>query len=89
FLSRPFGSRLGAWVSDQSAVISSRQILQAKYEELKRQFASGEVPKPEGWGGYRVVPESLEFWQGGRDRLHDRLLYTKSDTGWAISRLAP
>ena len=89
FLSRPFGSRLGAWVSDQSAVISSRQILQAKFEELKRKFAHGEVPKPEGWGGFRVVPESLEFWQGGRDRLHDRLLYNKSGEGWTISRLAP
>jgi len=89
FLSRPFGSRLGAWVSDQSAVISSRQILQAKFEELKRKFAHGEVPKPEGWGGFRVVPESLEFWQGGRDRLHDRLLYKKSRGVWTISRLAP
>ena len=89
FLSRPFGSRLGAWVSDQSAVISSRQILQAKFDELKRRFAHGEVPKPEGWGGFRVVPESLEFWQGGRDRLHDRLLYKKSGGVWTISRLAP
>ena len=89
FLSRPFGSRLGAWVSDQSAVISSRQILQAKFDELKRRFAHGEVPKPEGWGGFRVVPERLEFWQGGRDRLHDRLLYKKSGGGWTISRLAP
>ncbi|MEI8387382.1 MAG: pyridoxamine 5'-phosphate oxidase [Verrucomicrobiota bacterium] len=89
FMSRPFGSRLGAWVSDQSSVISSRQILLAKYEELKRKFVNGEVPKPEGWGGYRVVPESLEFWQGGQDRLHDRLLYKKSGAGWAISRLAP
>lgn len=89
FMSRPFGSRLGAWVSDQSAVISSRQILLAKYEELKRKFASGEVPKPEGWGGYRVVPETVEFWQGGQDRLHDRLLYTNSGGAWTISRLAP
>jgi len=89
FLSRPFGSRLGAWVSDQSAVISSRQILVAKFYELKRQFAHGEVPKPEGWGGFRVIPESLEFWQGGRDRLHDRLLYKKSGGVWTISRLAP
>ena len=89
FMSRPFGSRLGAWVSDQSSVISSRHILLAKYEELKRKFANGEVPKPEGWGGYRVVPESLEFWQGGQDRLHDRLLYKKSGAGWTISRLAP
>ena len=89
FMSRPFGSRLGAWVSDQSSVISSRQILQAKFEELKRRFAGGEVPKPEGWGGFRILPERMEFWQGGQDRLHDRLLYTKSDGAWTISRLAP
>ena len=89
FMSRPFGSRLGAWVSDQSSVISSRHILQAKFDELKRKFANGEVPKPEGWGGFRVVPESVEFWQGGRDRLHDRMLYKKIGAGWEISRLAP
>lgn len=89
FLSRPFGSRLGAWVSDQSEVVSSRQILLAKFDELKRRFANGEVPKPEGWGGFRVVPESLEFWQGGHDRIHDRLLYEKSGDAWTISRLAP
>lgn len=89
FLSRPFGSRLGAWVSDQSEVVSSRQILLAKFDELKRRFANGEVPKPEGWGGYRVVPKSVEFWQGGHDRIHDRLLYKKSGDGWTISRLAP
>ena len=89
FLSRPFGSRLGAWISDQSAVVSSRQILLEKFDELKRRFASGEVPKPEGWGGYRIVPESLEFWQGGHDRIHDRLLYKKSGGAWSVSRLAP
>lgn len=89
FMSRPFGSRLGAWVSDQSKVVSSRQILLAKFDELKRQFTDGEVPKPEGWGGFRIVPETLEFWQGGHDRIHDRLLYTKSGGCWTISRLAP
>jgi pyridoxamine 5'-phosphate oxidase len=89
FMSRPFGSRLGAWVSDQSSVVSSRQILLAKFDELKRKFGNGEVPKPEGWGGYRVVPESLEFWQGGQDRIHDRLLYKRSGDVWTISRLAP
>lgn len=89
FLSRPFGSRLGAWVSEQSSIISSREVLRAKYAELKERFASGEIPKPEGWGGYRVVPERIEFWQGGEDRLHDRLLYTRTGGGWAISRLAP
>ena len=89
FLSRPFGSRLGAWVSEQSSIISSREVLRAKYAELKERFASGEIPKPEGWGGYRVVPERIEFWQGGEDRLHDRLLYTRTGGEWAISRLAP
>ncbi len=89
FLSRPFLSRLGAWVSDQSSVISSRQILQSKFEELKRQFADGNVPKPEGWGGFRVIPETVEFWQGGGARLHDRFLYTRAGEGWKIERLAP
>ncbi|MFZ4774895.1 MAG: pyridoxamine 5'-phosphate oxidase [Terrimicrobiaceae bacterium] len=89
FMSRPFGSRLGAWVSDQSEVISSRQILLSKFEDLKRQFASGEIPKPEGWGGYRIVPDEVEFWQGGHDRLHDRFFYRKKDGVWEISRLSP
>ena len=89
FLSRPFLSQLGAWVSDQSTVISSRQILTAKFEELKSRFTEGEVPKPEGWGGFRVIPETIEFWQGGASRLHDRFLYTRSEVGWKIERLAP
>lgn len=89
FMSRPFGSRLGAWVSEQSAVISSRQILRAKFEQLKAQFANGEIPKPEGWGGFRVIPESIEFWQGGHDRLHDRIFYRKSAGAWQLSRLSP
>jgi len=89
FLNRPFGSRLGAWVSDQSRVISSRQVLLSKFEDLKRQFSNGEIPKPEGWGGYRVVPETIEFWQGGHDRLHDRFLYKKENGIWTLSRLSP
>ncbi len=89
FMSRPFGSRLGAWVSDQSAVISSRQILLAKFDELKTRFANGEVPKPEGWGGFRVIPDAIEFWQGGHDRLHDRIFYRKSAGLWTTSRLSP
>jgi pyridoxamine 5'-phosphate oxidase len=89
FMSRPFGSRLGAWVSDQSDVIPSRQILLAKFDELKRKFAHGEIPKPEGWGGYRIVPDSVEFWQGGHDRLHDRFFYSVEGGSWKISRLSP
>ncbi len=89
FMSRPFLSQLGAWVSDQSSVISSRQILLSKFEELKVRFANGEVPKPEGWGGFRVVPDTFEFWQGGQSRLHDRFLYTRDAGSWRIARLAP
>ena len=89
FLSRPVGSRLGAWVSDQSQVISSRNLLLTKYEELKKQFADGEIPKPDFWGGYRVIPETIEFWQGGGDRLHDRFLYAKKNRTWSHVRLSP
>ncbi len=90
FASRPFGSRLGAWVSMQSSIIPSRRVLEMKFEEMKRKFASGEVPLPDFWGGYRVEPHTIEFWQGGKDRLHDRFLYTKGDGGgWGIGRLSP
>ncbi len=81
FLSRPFGSRLGAWVSQQSSVISSRRILDMQWEELKRRFEGNEVPLPSGWGGYRVVPVEFEFWQGGTNRLHDRFRYRRLGDG--------
>jgi pyridoxamine 5'-phosphate oxidase len=80
---------LGAWVSRQSSVISSRQILLDKLEEMKRRFAKGEIPLPPAWGGYRVIPSAIEFWQGGKDRLHDRFLYTREQDAWKIERLAP
>lgn len=90
FMSRPFGSRLGAWVSQQSRVIPTRALLEAKFEEAKARFANGDVPLPTDWGGYRVEPDSIEFWQGSASRLHDRFLYTRTEkTGWAIERLAP
>ncbi|MGL6135598.1 MAG: pyridoxamine 5'-phosphate oxidase [Prochlorococcaceae cyanobacterium] len=96
FSSRPFGSRVGAWVSQQSSVISSRSILEMKWEEMKRRFASGEVPLPGAWGGFRVVPLEVEFWQGRENRLHDRFRYRRlaKDGGgegpdWGIERLAP
>lgn len=89
FLSRPFGSRLGAWVSQQSRVISSRQVLEAKLEEMKRKFADGEVPLPGFWGGYRIVPRTVEFWQGRPNRLHDRFQYQRDTEGWKIARLSP
>lgn len=89
FLSRPFGSRLGAWTSPQSKVISSRQILEMKLDQMKRKFANGEVPLPDHWGGYRILPQTFEFWQGRPNRLHDRFLYTHTDDGWTVDRLAP
>ena len=89
FTSRPHGSRLGAWVSQQSTVVSSRQFLEMKWDEMKRKFADGEVPLPSFWGGIRVVPTEIEFWQGRENRLHDRLRYTRSGDAWTIERLAP
>lgn len=90
FTSRPHGSQLGAWVSQQSSVISSRSILEMKLAEMKRKFQEGKVPLPDFWGGFRIEPVSFEFWQGRKSRLHDRLLYTKDDAGnWKIERLAP
>ena len=89
FLSRPRGSQLGAWVSNQSEVISSRNLLEMKLEEMKRKFKEGKIPLPDHWGGYRVVPSSIEFWQGRSNRLHDRIMYERDDNSWKISRLAP
>jgi len=90
FVSRPRGSQIGAWVSTQSSVISSRSLLEIKFQELKDKFRNKEVPLPSFWGGYRVVPDQIEFWQGRRNRLHDRFQYTLQDDGrWNIERLAP
>jgi pyridoxamine 5'-phosphate oxidase len=89
FASRPHGSRLGAWVSQQSTVISSRQFLEMKWDEMKQKFADGEVPLPSFWGGIRVVPTEIEFWQGRENRLHDRFRYTRSGDVWTIERLSP
>jgi pyridoxamine 5'-phosphate oxidase len=90
FLRRPLDSQLGAWVSRQSSVVSSRAILENKFDEMKRKFADGKVPLPSFWGGYRVAPASLEFWQGRESRLHDRFVYRQTDEkGWLIDRLAP
>ena len=89
FYSRPLGSKLGAWASPQSKVIEGRQILDKNAAELQKQFATGEVPRPPHWGGYRVVAESIEFWQGRSNRLHDRIKYINQHGAWKIDRLAP
>lgn len=90
FITRPVGSQLAAWASPQSSVLTSRQMLEMKWEEMKRKFADGKIPLPSFWGGYRVIPESFEFWQGRANRLHDRFQYTRDgDARWRIERLAP
>ena len=90
FMTRPRGSQLGAWVSDQHSVLSSRKILEMKLDEIKRKFADGKIPLPNFWGGFRIKPKSFEFWQGRPNRLHDRFLYSLiDDETWAIERLAP
>lgn len=90
FASRPHESQLGAWISQQSSVIGSRQLLMNELEKIKARFRKGEVPLPDFWGGYRVRPASIEFWQGQTSRLHDRFLYTcQADASWTIERLAP
>lgn len=89
FAKRSRGSQIGAWISDQSSVIGSRKLLQMQFEKMKAKFQAGDVPLPDFWGGYRIVPESIEFWQGRESRLHDRIRYTLYDRHWEISRLAP
>ncbi len=88
FASRPFGSRLGAWISEQSAVIAGREVLEEREKELIAQFGEN-IPKPPHWGGYRLIPDVFEFWQGRPSRLHDRLRYRKRDEQWLRERLAP
>lgn len=91
FATRPRGSQLGAWSSRQSEVLTSRSLLEAKLDQVKRKFGRGEVPLPSFWGGYRVTPARIEFWQGRPHRLHDRFLFSREseDTEWVIQRLAP
>ena len=90
FVSRPKDSQIAAWVSKQSSPISARKALETKFSEMKAKFAKGDVPLPKFWGGYIVKPTSIEFWQGGENRLHDRFIYERSaDEQWARSRLAP
>ncbi len=89
FLSRPRGSQLGAWASAQSSPINSRQILESQLQKMKTKFTKGEIPLPDFWGGYRVMPETIEFWQGGEDRLHDRFEYARENNDWTSKRLQP
>ncbi|MBC8002904.1 MAG: pyridoxamine 5'-phosphate oxidase [Opitutaceae bacterium] len=90
FASRPRESQLAAWASPQSALITSRKILETAWEHMKMKFSEGRIPLPPFWGGYLVVPQTIEFWQGGAHRLHDRFEYTRQPDGsWTIGRLAP
>lgn len=91
FLTRPRGSQLGAWTSQQSQVISSRQLLEMQFEKMKEKFQNKEVPLPPFWGGYRVVPSGFEFWQGRPSRLHDRFFYSREQetSNWQVKRLSP
>ena len=88
FVTRPLGARLSAWASNQSEGVASRQVLERAMEDARRRHGDN-PPRPPHWGGYRVLPQAIEFWQGRADRLHDRLLYERAGGGWKIQRLAP
>jgi len=88
YRTRPLGSRIGAWASPQSARLASREWLEARWSDLSRAYGE-DPPRPAHWGGYRVLPEAFEFWQGRRSRLHDRVVYARADGAWSILRLAP
>ena len=89
FAGRPRGSQLGAWASQQSDVLPSRETLESQYREIERRFEGRTVERPPFWGGYRIAPNRIEFWYGRPDRLHDRVLYVRDGTAWRIERLYP
>lgn len=89
FTTRPRGSQIGAWTSDQSQTITSRSFLETQLNKMKQRFSDGEIPLPDFWGGYRVIPKTIEFWQGRESRLHDRFEYKRQADDWIMQRLAP
>ncbi len=89
FASRPHGARVGAWVSHQSQVIASRDVLEEGVEAMTEKFRTGDVPLPDHWGGFRVIPDEVEFWQGRESRLHDRIVYVRDGGRWVRRRLSP
>ena len=89
FDSRPEGSKIGAWASPQSMVVAGKAFLKETFDYYAERFKHGKIPKPPHWGGYRIKPQRIEFWQGRPSRMHDRILYTKKETSWKIERLAP
>ena len=89
FLSRPAGSRIGAWASPQSTVIAKREVIEDRSKQFEEQFSDGNIPRPPHWGGYIVKPGQIEFWQGRPSRLHDRIQYSLHNGNWSIERLAP
>jgi pyridoxamine 5'-phosphate oxidase len=89
FRTRPRSSRIGAWASEQSTPLADREILEARVRDLEKKFGDDDIPLPPFWGGYRVEPVRIEFWQGRPSRLHDRFVYTKTSGGWLVTRLYP
>jgi pyridoxamine 5'-phosphate oxidase len=89
FATRPRGSQMGAWASPQSRVVASREALDAALAEASARFADREIPAPPNWGGYRIEPDEVEFWQGRADRMHDRIRFRRDGESWVVERLAP
>jgi pyridoxamine 5'-phosphate oxidase len=89
YVTRPVGSRIGAWASNQSRPLGSREELEKRVEELRARFEREDIPLPPFWGGYRLRPERIEFWQGRQDRLHDRIAFDRTEAGWTTTRLYP
>lgn len=89
FTTRRRATQMGTWLAESGGVVTSRSVMQAKWAEIKQKFRDGQIPMPDFWGGYRIVPQSIEFWQGNPDGLHDRFVYTRQDEKWEVLRLLP